>query len=255
MPVATRLLSGNVRKPIRIGDYRGFRYAELDPELLERVPRWLAEQCVAEGSVLKTGRVFRWKDYAIKLGGSERRWRDVLRPSRSLRSADLYESLLPLPTPRPYLALERRVHGRVESSVLVSAFVAGRTLPEIWDDDPRGVAAFPLFLADMHTRRIFHGDLNLKNALWNGSAWHLIDLESMRHWVHGFFPRKFHEGVWERVVFRLEQVGKAEASAVRPLFETYWERAHLRSDCAPTWERIVNRVRMRQQAGQAAGPR
>jgi hypothetical protein len=234
-----------VREPIRIGDHRGFRYAELDPALLERLPRWLAEQSVAEGHALKPGRVYRWKDVVIKFGIPERHWRNVLRRSRSLRSADLYEALLPLPTPKPYLALEHRVHGRVERSVLVSEFVPGRMLNDIWRDDPRGVAAFPLFLAGMHSRRIFHGDLNLDNALWTGTEWYLIDLESVRHWAHGFFPRKFCEVAWAHALFRLELLKLAGASEVRPLFDVYWPRAHMPGDAEAVWRRIVERSRTR----------
>jgi len=235
-----------VRDPIRIGDFRGFRYAELEPELLERVPRWLAEERVAEGTDLKRGRVFRWKDYAVKFGEPERRLRDLPRPSRAVRSADLHRKLLPLATPRPYLALERRVRLRVEQSLLVSEFIAGERFFDLWGRDARAVAAFPLFLADMHVRGIFHGDFHLENALWNGAAWYLIDLESVRHRLHGLFPGKFLEAHWAIVTFDLGEKCQARESELRALFETYWARSERTADPAPTWRRIQERAeRMR----------
>jgi tRNA A-37 threonylcarbamoyl transferase component Bud32 len=233
-----------VREPLEIGEFRGFRYAELEPRLLERLPRWLAEGRVAEGIDLKRGRVFRWEGLVAKFWRAERRrLRDLPRRSRAVRSADLHQRLLPIATPRPYVALERRAAWRqVERSLLVSEFVAGRRLFEVWREDPRAVAAFPLFLAEMHARGIFHGDFHLENALWNGAAWYLIDLESVRNRLHALFPSKFRDAHWGIVLFDLQEKCAADEPELFALFETYWTAVRGRGSPEATWSRIRRRA-------------
>lgn len=243
-----------MREPIQIGDFRGFRYAELGPDLEQRLPRWLAEGHVADGVDLKRGRVFRWRELLVKFGGPEPRLRDLPRPSRSLRSADLHARLLPLATPAPLVALERRVAWRVAQSLLVTEFVDGRRLFEVWGRDARAVQAFPLFLVEMHARGIFHGDFHLENALWDGRRWVLIDLESVRHRLHKLFPGKFRCAHWAIVLFDLQEKCAADERELRSLFEAYAARVGER-DPGALWRRIRRRADELKAAWERRRPR
>ncbi len=232
-----------MRKPIRIGDYRGFRYAELEPDLLERVPRWLAEGRVSEGTDLKAGRVFRFGSCAVKFGNPRRRLRDSFRPSRAIRSADLHAKLLPIATPRPYLALEKRAFLGTQSDLLLCEFIAGQRLFDLWLSDRTAVAAFPTFLSELHARGIFHGDFHLENALWNGNTWYLIDLEGVRHRLHGIRARKFLEAHWAIVCFSLEYHCRAGEAELRSLFDDYWNHLGRTAGREMRWNRIRRLVK------------
>jgi len=213
-----------IRAPLAHDGARGFRYAELDRDLVQRAVRWLDTGSVAEGEEIRPGRVFRWRDLAVKLFGpasQSRRFKDLLPRSPAVRSADLSAAILPIASPRPLLALDRRAGGVRRGSVLVYEWVAGAFLEEVWERDPSGVAALPGFLAAMHGRRVFHGDFHLHNLLWSGREWVLLDLVGLRHPLRNLVPRRLSVEQWAKLGFQLEHWRGVRAEDLRPHFDAY----------------------------------
>ena len=264
------------RVPFELGRARGFRYGELPAGIEARLGEWLRLGRVPEGDgeVLKPDTVWRVGSWAVKVyprrGGLEG-W---FRHSPAVRAMELAR-VLPVRTPRPLLALELRSGGRRPqpeqpdqpgqpdpsdphdqpgradpprhpgqpvSGLSVSEFVEGRWLHRLWDDDPPAREAFPRFLVDMHTRGVFHGDLNLRNMLWDGTEWVLLDLEGVRRGLRARLPRRLIEAQWVRVLATLR--GRPGS---RELFEAYLKQAPeggpWSEDPAAVWERIEARAR------------
>lgn len=213
---------------------RGFQYAEVDPDLLRRVPGWLRSGVVEGGEELRPGRVYRYGELLVKLYGRGHPLKDRFRRSRALRSADWHARALPIRTPRPLLALEVRCLGGVEKALLVTDFVRGRTLPQMRAaDDPRlEVALDELagFLAAMHRARIFHGDLHPANLIWDGQAWVLIDLDALQR-------RRMSRRVILRQWRRLAAAMHADPR-LRRCFFAYVRRAGWAWDAAADWDRL-----------------
>ena len=251
-----------MREPIRIGEYRGFRYADVDDELLENAGCWVTDGTVRDGEDLKAGRVFRWRNHAVKFGRPRRKLTDALRRAPAIRAADRYARLGDVRSPRPLLALERRSGLGIAGDLLVSEFVEGGHLDEIWHTDPDAVAAFPGFLAAMHAADVFHGDFHVANAIWNGAHWYLIDLEDLRHRLHALRRRRLVADQWGLIAFNLECRAGVAAPAVEALFDAYVRRAGTITDPKELWARVRDRVdrywtnhRQRLAAADAAGSR
>jgi hypothetical protein len=127
---------------------------------------------------------------------------------------------------------------RARGSLLVSEFVAGEFLHRLWNGGGPGVAAFPGFMAKMHEHGVFHGDFHLGNALWNGSAWVLLDLEGVRAGRRTLDRRTLVLDQWARV-----HLGLRGARGLQAAFEEYLERRGLRWNAAAVWPEIVQRSR------------
>ncbi|MEM7308487.1 MAG: hypothetical protein AAF682_17530 [Planctomycetota bacterium] len=240
-----------VREPLELGGGQGFRYAELSPDLLERVPRWLDEGRVDEGEEVRERRVYRWTeggtDLAIKLFGraESRRFKDRFLHSPAIRSADLYAKLLPIPSPRPLLALDWRRGGKRRASLLVYEWVEGGFLERLWGRDIAAIGAFPAFLAAMHQRRVFHGDFHLHNMLWSGEAWVLLDLVALRHPLRNLLPARLAVDHWAKVGVGLEHWCGTTDAELLPLFEDYAGRCDLLD--ADDWSSVLRRWALRRE--------
>lgn len=227
------------REPFELGSARGFRYGELPAGILRSLPGWLERGAVGpgEGEVLKAGTVWRVGSYAVKVyprrGGLEG-W---FRQSPALRAAELAR-VLPVRTPRPWLALEQATGPRRGTGLSVSELVEGRYLHILWDDEPAAREAFAGFMLGMHTHGVFHGDLNVWNVLWNGSEWVLLDLESVRRGLQAVLPRRLIEAQWARVIAALR--GRPGS---RELFESYLAAAGRDDHRGELWRRIETRAR------------
>lgn len=191
------------RRPIRVGEARGYAWGDIPRDVMGRLPAWLAERRVPEGEDLKAGRVFRYGSWAVKFTPPQSGWRRWMRRGPAFRSAFANEALAPIPTPRPLLALEWPAEGGGRHGLLVSQFVDGRFIEEVWRQSSAAMEAFVAFLADMHARRVFHGDFHWHNAIWDGERWYLIDLESLRHPLRTLFPRRLVIDQWARIDFCL----------------------------------------------------
>lgn len=201
-----------------------------EPELEARARRWFEYGPGPGDVVIKPERVWRSGPLAVKRFPAQLSVRLRLRRSGARLNADLHFALAPVHTPTPWLVLE----ARDGSSLLVCEFIEGRFLGAMWNDGGPGVAAFPHFMAAMHTRGVFHGDFHLFNALWNGRDWVLLDLEGLRHPLRRMRPRSLIFDHWGRIHFSLRGT-----LGLKACFATYVEAAGLGWDVERAWPRIV----------------
>ena len=193
-------MSAERGEPYAIGRARGVKFGALSPEIASALPRWIETRHVDGGEELRAGRVWKYGAWAVKFGGAER----LLRSSSALRAARAAMNLRGVPTPRPLVALEWRAGLHVAGSVLVTEFVHGRALFDVWSSDERAVDAFPLFLHALHAAGVYHGDFHPENALWDGERWVLIDLESLKRRAPWRSWSSIAETQWARVLRALD---------------------------------------------------
>ncbi len=224
-----------MREPIQIDGYKGFRYRELEPDLVSALPHWLATGRVDDGQDLKWGAVFRWRELVVKFGGARRRLRDRFRACASIRGADLYERLQPLGMPQPYLALERRSRRGLESQLLVIEFIEGRFLHDVFREDAHAVSEYARFIAEMHGRGIFHGDLHTLNALWDGERWVVIEMDGLRHSLHRLRATRLIASHWGLVSSSLAGRAGGTDEEVRAIFDEYVRVSRLSFDAESVW--------------------
>jgi len=222
-----------------MGQVRATAFAELEPAFVERSLAWFDKGPTPDDVELKPGRVWRSGPYAIKYFPP--RSTSPLRRSKARRNADLHFSLAPVPTPRPLLVLERAS----KESLLAFEFVEGEFLDNLWEAGGPAVAAFPRFLADMHRRRIFHGDFHLRNFVWNSRDWVLLDLDGVRPPLHALRGKTLAFEHWARVHF-----GLRGARGLRASFEQYMEYAKVSWHPQLAWMRVVARsMKLARQRG------
>ena len=226
------------RTPLRLGGARGFRWGPLPPEVEASLPAWLdGEVAVGKGDegveVLKPGRVWRVGDLVLKRypppSGLAR-----LQGSPALRAGDLHDRLQPLRTPRTLLAVEREDR----TGLLVSEYIDGRFLGALWDDDPAGREAFPAFMAEMHAQGVLHGDLNMRNMLWSGEEWVLIDLDGIVRGPRSLARKRLISAQWARILGTLR-----DRPGSRELFDAYVAIARPSWDPEQFWEQASSRGR------------
>ena len=216
---------------------RGFQYDDLPDDLLREVPGWLRQGVVADGQAIRPGRAYRRRDWLVKIYGPGHPLKDRFRRSAAIRSADWHGRLVPLRTPHPLLAIEVRRHGLITRALLVTEFIAGPSLTELWHrrDAATGdaIQAFARFLAEIHHGRVNHGDVHPANFLWDekGKEWVLIDLDAMR--PRKRITRRIIERQWVRMLLIL---GSEER--LRALFESYLQAAAHNWPREAAWQRV-----------------
>lgn len=245
----TRLASAGFGSPARRGRAYGYQLAPLPADLLDRIPDWLRQGHVAGGEVIRPNRVYRYDQWLVKLYGRGHPIKDRFRRSAALRSAEWHFKVLPLRTAKPFLAVETRSWGLITGALLVTEFVRGPSLQDLWgkpDGETRqALQAFSEFMAQMQSRRVYHHDVHPENFLWDGREWVLIDLDAMRR--SRPIGRRRSEKQWARLVFsaRLHSSrpgsDPAEEGRLRAMFEGYLVAAGLRWDREETWRRIWER--------------
>jgi Lipopolysaccharide kinase (Kdo/WaaP) family len=234
------------------------RFGDVPDDLERALPRFLDGRPGEGAETLKAGRVHRLGAWVVKVAGPSSGRLARLRRSPLRRELDLALRLRAVRTPRPLCLVEERHGLAVERGLLVTEFVAGRHLPELWGD-ARAVAAFPAFLARMHAARVYHGDLHPLNSIWDGTEWVLIDLASLRRGLHKLLGRRLVERQWMRLVHNLTYGDPDAFGRVRELFARYRELSGAAGDVEPAWERVcAGARRLRRAAGLAepigAGP-
>lgn len=220
------------RTPLRLGAAHGFHWGPLVPEVEASLGAWLAGE-FGDAEVLKPGRVWRVGDLCVKRYAPPKAL-GRLRRAAALRAGFLHEELLPLRTPRTIAALE----GGDRTGLLVTEFIEGRFLMRLWDDDPAGRAAFPAFMARMHELGVFHGDLNIRNMLWSGDEWVLIDLDGIVQGPRTLARRRLIAAQWSRILGTLR-----EREGSRELFDAYVALAAPSWDAEEFWEEVSARGR------------
>lgn len=202
------------------------------------MPLWLESRRVEDGEDLKWGAVFRWRDLVVKFGGPSHRLRDRFRPSVSIRGADSHERLLPLPTPKPYAALEQRSWRGIESHLLVTEFIDGCFLHDVFPKDAHAVDEYARFLAEMHTRGIFHGDLHTLNTLWDGERWVVIDVKGFRGRLHRLRPARLIAKHWRLISSNLMRISGSSLPELRAFFDAYVEHSTIKFDASDVWDEV-----------------
>ena len=228
------------------GGARGWAWAELDAELARDVERWVAERTVAGAEVLKANTVFRRGGMVIKfLPTPQGPWQRRRVPP-AVRAARQHFAIRPLRSPRPIVALAASTPaGRVD--LLVSEFVAGRVLDQVWTCEPRARQELPPLLAELRRRRIVHGDLHPGNLLWTGEHWYLLDLEAVRAGLHRVFaPRRAALSNWARLLILTGDEQGLRAAHAR------WLDLLGRGGEARRWKQVLATAQ-RQRAVRAAG--
>ena len=223
--------------PIEVAGERGFAYEELDAETREQLEVWVKSGDVPGGEVIKPGAVFRWRDLLVKFSPPKASLRDRFRPNAAIRSVRAYERIAPIRSPRPVLAMAG------SSGLLVTEFIEGDFVERIWESEPHSMDQLVEFLAEMHERRVFHGDFHAHNMIWDGEAWYLIDLESLRHPLRTLVRRSMIEDHWARLHFCLALSPKLEA-----YFGRYLEISGLGWEPASAWKRVTRRSQAMSEA-------
>lgn len=226
-----------VREPYRCGRARGFRYMEIPREVEKALPGWLSTRRVDGGIEIKPQRVYRSGAWLVKLTGPSRAAKDVLRRSSAIRIADLHARLLPVRTPKPLVAIELRRGPFLDGSLLVTEFVEGPSLGIAFGRDERATNAWAPFLALLHRRGVFHGDLHPENTIWNGEDWVLIDVASLRHRLRRFRRDHLVLEQWGQLAFRL---GASEA--LETSFRSYLAETDLGWEPRTSWVEVLRRA-------------
>ncbi len=224
---------------IELAGIRVRRYGEARLELETLIPIWLREGDAIGAEVIRAGRVWRWRDFAVKIFTARSGLVQQIRASRAIRCAELYSEIQPIHSPRPVLA----THDEYGRSLLVYEYVEGEQMKDLWATDSIARESFPKFLAEMHKRGVYHGDFHLDQAIWCGEHWYLIDLEGIRHRLRNFLPKRLIEGHWSRVSFGLAFHCKARPEELRALFDRYIEASGFSDKPDELWQRIEARVK------------
>lgn len=200
-----------------------------DASLEQRALGWLAAEAVPEGVELWRGRVYRVERLVVKFFARERRpWR-AWREAPALRSARAHARELGVRVPRALLALGRRN----SASLLVTDYVAGPSLAEAWPAEAGARAALPGFLAAMHRRGVFHGDLHPRNVLWDGEQLVLLDLIGLRHALRTLQRTRLAHEQWAQLGCRLDWDPR-----LREAFGAYCAALGQGERSAARWERV-----------------
>lgn len=190
------------RTPLRFPNARGEAYVELGTAqraLLEQVAR---DGVVPDAVALKAPRVWRRDEWVFKLyprrSGARR-----LRLHPALASARAHAAILPVASPAPVAALAFSGRSGPWSGMLVSRYVAGHTLAELWRGGTSGRAELARFLAQVRARGVWHGDLHPGNLLFDGRAWWMLDLDALRPRRFGWLAARGERECWARLHFNL----------------------------------------------------
>ena len=216
------------------GELRGRAYGDLPEGFAATAARWIADGSVAGGEDLGGARVFRHGALVAKFFPATRVVASWFRPAASLRTAELYFKLRPIRTPRPLLAVEGRGPLRGRPSLLVSEFLDGALLKQTFGSDAAATAALPGFLAAMHARGVFHGDLHPWNLMWHAGSWVLLDVNAVRAGLHRLRSRRLVTGQWARLVTYLD-----DRDLVERAFRAYLREADPSADAPEAWRRLL----------------
>ncbi|MFT7540868.1 MAG: hypothetical protein ACI9K5_001833 [Gammaproteobacteria bacterium] len=217
------------------------------PEVVDVLPKLLSSEVPEGVAVLKPGAVYRVGATVVKLyrRGSRRFVR--LRPPQAQRAVRSYHRLLPVRSPKP-LHWDRLGHADYDS-LLVYEYVEGSTLLELWKTEAsEWRAALPQFLADLFATRVLHADLHAGNLLWGPDGWVLLDLDGIRHGLHGLRRRTITEKTWARLLFDFKNNDAGEI-----LYREFHALAKPPWGVEKSWARILGRAEENDRIRAASG--
>ena len=197
--------SPNSSRPLALefASARGEVYVTLEAEeraLIESVAR---NEVVPDATPLKEPRVWRRAAWVFKFYPRSHVLARCLRAGPALRSARAHAAILPIASPAPIAALELTGRARHFGGLLISRFIEGRALDTVWADGSEGRLELAQFLSSMFAHGVRHCDLHPGNLLWDGKAWWLIDLDSLRPNVCGIGTSRYERASWARLFFNL----------------------------------------------------
>lgn len=220
---------------------RGEAYRALTPEWHAHLERAAREGTVEGATALKAPHVWRAGDWVFKFYAARGRAGPRLRDHRALRTARAHARILPVASPEPLAALAFARTANGCDGLLVSRFVAGRTLGDVWRS-PRvpeeGREALARFLAAMDAHRVRHGDLHPGNLLWDGTTWWLLDLDGLRPPALPGLDHRLERDSWARLYFNLRLDPKFAEVHRQSLLEAGRE-----AEAPAQWARIERRAR------------
>jgi len=219
-------------RPLRVGALHARSYAPLAPALVARLADWYGD-AAREGEVLRSGAVVRVGGLVVKRfpAPSVFGW---VRAPRATRSAARHFWCLPVPSPRPLVALWR---SPASPSVLVREYVAGELLSALDGSARTAEEALAPFLASLARHAVLHGDLHPQNLLWDGTRWWLLDVDGVRHGLHS--RRRVWLGMWARCALYL---GEPRARALH---------GRCMGEVGPRWQLAWDDVRREEAAMRA----
>ena len=192
------------RRAVELDGLRGFFYAGASEHLLERATEWIGDEEIQADQVLRSGRVFRCGEWAVKRYPISRRLRDRAGQPVAIQTAERHFQILPVRSPRPQIALTQTRGPHRGRGLLVAEFIDGPCLYECLESHPAACEAFPSFLADLHRRRLLDRDFHLRDCLWAGDEWALIDLNAVRHGLRSLLVGPVIRRHWIAILFWLE---------------------------------------------------
>lgn len=225
------------RVPFTCGEMKGFRYAEFPAALEAAVAEWIDRGEISGAETILPRRAFRWRNAFVKVFPKRHPLTGWFRTPPAVRSAELSRRIRPVLSPAPWLALGGGTRAGF-AGLLVTEFVEGQHFPALWPDDQAAVDAFTEFLAGIARQGILLGDFHPLNAIWDGARWVLVDLDGIRHALHGLNRRKLIERQWART-----WLGVRCDPALRPHFERFLVTARISWNPSHAWARIEEHAR------------
>lgn len=217
-------------RPFSYGPWTGRSYPPWSDAQLPSLANWLAEPS-PNGIALKPGVAWRCGNVVVKHFRPQPP--SFWRHPASIRAAERYRRVWPVPSPRPWLALAHPD----SRGILVSDFVQGESFLDVFGKHGPAMEAFPAFMALMHRHRVFHGDLNCFNMIWSHDHWVLLDLDGLRTGFHSLRPRHLIRRQWAQLyAFR------DFSPAIRDLFWRYHQIMHPGQLPEPDWQAIEQRA-------------
>ncbi len=218
-----------------MSNVRTLAFEDVPPEVATNVADFLEGRPPPAAEVYKPGRVWRLGELVIKRWPAPLGW-ERLRESRALASARLARSIGRELTAQPLLVATQGGLFASGASLLVMEFIAGSWLHRLAASDQAAREAFPKFVATLHQKKIAHPDFNIRNCLWDGSRWVLIDLDGVR--TNARITSAMAESQWARILGALRLVPGS-----REMFQNYARLAPITIAVEDAWPRVEARAK------------
>jgi hypothetical protein len=204
-------------------------YAPLTDEL-EEVLRWAQADAAGGGMELKARVAWRLGSVFVKRFAADRGLRAWDRRSAAVRTARRHARMAPEIAPEPLLATERDAHG---VSWFAAHFIDGPWVMDAWSTDPLARERLADFMALMHARGAYHGDLHAANLIWDGRRWWLVDLDGLRGGLQRLIAPSIVRDQWVRL-----HAGFGLDAAFEQVYARYCELTGRARGAAASWRKI-----------------
>lgn len=213
-----------------------WRWPGGEPELIALLRATLDTGSCPSGERVGLADVWLVDNAVVKLQGAPSGLLRSWRRSRLRRAAAGHYSLLPLVSPRPLALIERRSPGRrLLGAALAMERLVGVELRTAWADESARDALAPV-MVQLIADGAIHGDIHPGNLLWDGQRWAVIDLDSLRHPLHGLLRRRTWLRTWGSLLAKVpDEAGMAVVHAAACAMTGH-------GDGTARWRQIVERA-------------